>query len=117
MTYQQLENWFRNQRKKILNAGAPSARGAAPLLCNMFKIKGSKRRRTHQPIEIFQKQHKEEIDAALTAEGYKELNEEKMADELEDVMSADVVAHIKNAKSERRHGWLRRCGQRFQNGS
>jgi hypothetical protein len=50
----------------------------------MFKGRAKRRRRAHQPIEIFQKRNTDAIREKLAEEGYNELNEEKMADDVDD---------------------------------
>ncbi|KAJ7449017.1 hypothetical protein FB451DRAFT_1567149 [Mycena latifolia] len=69
-----LENWFRNQRKKIGNANSPAASASGVLLKAMFKQMLPKRRRAHQPIEIFQKRNAELIRVELVKRGYNELS-------------------------------------------
>ncbi|KAJ6596597.1 hypothetical protein B0H10DRAFT_1960067 [Mycena sp. CBHHK59/15] len=101
---QKLENWFQYQRKKIgaINGTAPSTTGAA--VRNMFKLNAPKhRRRAHQAIEVFQKRNRDKIRDTLTAEGYDNLNEEKMADDVDDWTneSEDSAAErLKATKSE-----------------
>ncbi|KAJ7480487.1 hypothetical protein B0H11DRAFT_2280527 [Mycena galericulata] len=100
----QLENWFRNRRKSIGNASGSTATATSATVKNIFKISIPKRRRAHQPIEIFQKNHQGEIRDALTAAGYDDLNEAKMADDIDegtDESEDTVVARIKATKSKR----------------
>ncbi|KAJ7762068.1 hypothetical protein DFH07DRAFT_957069 [Mycena maculata] len=70
-----LNNWYRYQGKKVnrTDAGVPRAANAA--LRAMFRMDRSRRRRAHQPIEIFQKRNPELVKAALTAAGYYELTD------------------------------------------
>ncbi|KAJ6583426.1 hypothetical protein DFH09DRAFT_1360098 [Mycena vulgaris] len=96
-----LENWFRYQRKKVGNASAPTATAS---MRNMFKLSGIKKRRAHQPIEIFQKMHKDTIIARLDSEGYNTLNEAAMAEEVDDWENEaedTSAARLKQAKSDR----------------
>ncbi|KAJ6471704.1 hypothetical protein DFH09DRAFT_1476105 [Mycena vulgaris] len=96
-----LENWFRYQRKKVGNASAPTATAS---MRNMFKLSGMKKRRAHQPIEIFQKMHKDTIIARLDSEGYNALNEAAMAEEVDDWENEaedTSAARLKQAKSDR----------------
>ncbi|KAJ7067683.1 hypothetical protein B0H15DRAFT_958209 [Mycena belliarum] len=99
---QKLENWFRYQRKKTRNAsGAPSG---VTTNRRLFNIQPAKRRRAHQPIEVFQKRNKSKIQAALIDAGYDLLNEEKMAEDVEDwenEASETAAARIKSTKSKR----------------
>ncbi|KAJ7260642.1 hypothetical protein C8J57DRAFT_1232890 [Mycena rebaudengoi] len=64
----QLQNWFRHQRVKLLRAG-PLVRRSEASMANVLFGKKKKERR-HQPIELFQMAHKSEIRAALSAAGY-----------------------------------------------
>ncbi|KAJ7212366.1 hypothetical protein C8J57DRAFT_1483663 [Mycena rebaudengoi] len=64
----QLQNWFRHQRVKLMRAGPVVRRSEASMANVLFGKK--KKERRHQPIELFQKAHKSEIRAALTAAGY-----------------------------------------------
>ncbi|KAJ7495435.1 hypothetical protein FB451DRAFT_1387463 [Mycena latifolia] len=98
-----LENWFRNHRAKASNRSA-SAPGASAATRKLFQVNIQKRHRAHQPIEVFQKRNKALIDEKLDAEGYNALNEEKMAEELDDWANEaeDTTAgRLKRAKSDR----------------
>ncbi|KAJ7215146.1 hypothetical protein C8J57DRAFT_1538274 [Mycena rebaudengoi] len=64
----QLQNWFRHQRVKLLHAG-PLIHHSKASMANVLFGKKKKERR-HQPIELFQMVHKSEIRAALSAAGY-----------------------------------------------
>ncbi|KAJ7089383.1 hypothetical protein C8R44DRAFT_751398 [Mycena epipterygia] len=102
-----LENWFRNQRKKIGSATAPmgSAFKGGALLRKMFKMNAPKRRRTHQPIELFQKQYPNLIAAVLKEAGYNELVDKaermrvrmRVVRALWDEVSPEVVSEIEVA--------------------
>ncbi|KAJ7118296.1 hypothetical protein C8R44DRAFT_878904 [Mycena epipterygia] len=102
-----LENWFCNQRKKIGSATAPlgSTFTSGALLRKMFKISAPKRRRAHQPIELFQKMYPNLITAALKEAGYNELVDraERMSVRTRVVRalwqeaSAEVVSEIEGA--------------------
>ncbi|KAJ6566707.1 hypothetical protein B0H19DRAFT_1066991 [Mycena capillaripes] len=106
-----LENYFRNNRRKIGNANTPggasasTSTGATGLaLQNLFLQNAPKRRRAHQPIEVFQKHNKAAIREALDEAGYNTLNEEKMADDVDDWADESedtAAARIKATKSER----------------
>ncbi|KAJ7116676.1 hypothetical protein C8R44DRAFT_739360 [Mycena epipterygia] len=78
----QLENWFRNQRKKIGNASTATSqtRSATALFKNIFKLNAPKRRRAHKPIEQFQICNTALIDTALDEAGYNELKLENMGE-------------------------------------
>ncbi|KAJ6538211.1 hypothetical protein DFH09DRAFT_1324077 [Mycena vulgaris] len=96
-----LENWFRYQSKKIGNASGPTATAS---MRNIFKLSRTKKRRAHQPIEVFQKLHKDAITARLDSEGYNALNEATMAEEIDDWENEaedTAAARLKRAKSER----------------
>jgi hypothetical protein len=103
--WQRLDNYFRYHSKKIGNATT-----TAPV-CNfthgmraMFKGRVKKCRRAHQPIEIFQKRNTDTIREKLAEEGYNELNEEKMADDVEDwenEAESTAAARKKRTKAER----------------
>ncbi|KAF7346847.1 hypothetical protein MSAN_01823900 [Mycena sanguinolenta] len=73
----QLENWMRNHAKRIggTNAGGATVSAATnSMVQRIFKLSVPKRRRVHQPIEIFQKRNKELIETALTDAGYHKLS-------------------------------------------
>ncbi|KAJ7120866.1 hypothetical protein C8R44DRAFT_736575 [Mycena epipterygia] len=78
----QLENWFRNQRKKIGNASTPASqtRSTSALFRNIFKINAPRRRRAHKPIEQFQTRNVALIDDALKEAGYNELTLENLGE-------------------------------------
>ncbi|KAF8162254.1 hypothetical protein K438DRAFT_1775960 [Mycena galopus ATCC 62051] len=68
----QLENWFRNHRKKIGTADANIAPSSAAAIVQCILQQGlgvAKRRCAHQPIEIFQKRNPEAIKEALVEAG------------------------------------------------
>jgi hypothetical protein len=97
---QRLDNWFRNQRAKMIKVGSvvtPSVSSDSSLAGVLFAPGGPKRHRRHQPIEIFQKQHAERIREALKVEGFDQLNEEHMSagTELDEVAQ---TARIKATK-------------------
>ncbi|KAJ6503658.1 hypothetical protein C8R45DRAFT_1091437 [Mycena sanguinolenta] len=80
-----IENWIRNQRKKIGSAAddaVPSTTNA--MVQRIFQLSVPRRRRVHQPIEVFQKRNKVAIVEALMAAGYDALNVDKDADEPDD---------------------------------
>ncbi|KAJ6458297.1 hypothetical protein C8R45DRAFT_1221666 [Mycena sanguinolenta] len=80
-----IENWIRNQRKKIGSAAedaVPSTTNA--MVQRIFHLSVPRRRRVHQPIEIFQKRNKVAIVEALTAAGYDALNVDQDPDEADD---------------------------------
>ncbi|KAJ6548367.1 hypothetical protein B0H19DRAFT_1265204 [Mycena capillaripes] len=79
----QLENWFRNRRKKIGNAGA-TPKVNNPLVDKIFKFSIPKWTRAHQPIEIFQLRNAEKIKQVLTAAGYDALKKKRSGDETDD---------------------------------
>ncbi|KAJ7088341.1 hypothetical protein C8R44DRAFT_892869 [Mycena epipterygia] len=78
----QLENWFRNHRKKIgdATAAAVQTRSTAALFKNIFKLTAPKRRHAHQPVEHFQLRNADLIAKALDDEGYNALTLEGMED-------------------------------------
>ncbi|KAJ7655506.1 hypothetical protein B0H17DRAFT_1146394 [Mycena rosella] len=77
----QLENWFRHHANKTTTVSAAQTNVVDSLASMLFKP--SARQRIHQPIEIFQKLHPLEIDAALDAAGFFGLNEERASQEVE----------------------------------
>ncbi|KAJ7922576.1 hypothetical protein B0H13DRAFT_2409619 [Mycena leptocephala] len=86
LTQDELATWppqFKpRRRKKIGNATTTApVRNFTHGMRAMFKGRVKKRRRAHQPIEIFQKRNTDTIREKLAEEGYNELNEEKMADD------------------------------------
>jgi hypothetical protein len=92
---------------KIGNATATaSARNFTHGMRAMFKGHAKKCCRAHQPVEIFQKRNAAAIKEKLAEEGYNELNEEKMADDMdnwEDEAESTAVVHKKRTKAERMH--------------
>jgi hypothetical protein len=103
---QQLDNWFRNQRRKIGNANGPAARVGANVFERFLKISTTKRQRAHQAIEIFQKRNPEFIKAELTKAGYDALAETNKGDDDEDDDWTDetedsAAARVKRTKSDR----------------
>ncbi|KAJ7182442.1 hypothetical protein C8R43DRAFT_940597 [Mycena crocata] len=99
-----LDNWFRYQKKKLdSKSSAPGGRTAS-VLTSFLKSKTTKRRRAHQPIELFQKRNGDEIAKALDEAGYNKMNEEKMSedvDDWEDESKDTKEARVKATKSER----------------
>ncbi|KAJ7899112.1 hypothetical protein B0H14DRAFT_3124168 [Mycena olivaceomarginata] len=104
-----LENWFRNQRKKVGNANAPAEGATMSIIQRILKLNVAKRRRAHQPIEIFQKRNAELIKAALTKAvlteaGDDDLMQANQPDEpgdCTDATESTVAARSKRHKSER----------------
>ncbi|KAJ7078283.1 hypothetical protein B0H15DRAFT_804886 [Mycena belliarum] len=99
----QIETWFRYQRKKTAISVTPQAT-ASTVMRKMFKEKAGKRRRPHKATELFSKRNKALVDQALRDEGYFELTEEKMAEDVEDWENEDEEAsnaRLKSAKSAR----------------
>ncbi|KAJ7785315.1 hypothetical protein DFH07DRAFT_948396 [Mycena maculata] len=70
-----LNNWYRYQAKKVNRTDAGVPRTANAALRAMFRMNRSRRRRAHQPIEIFQKRNPELVKAALTTAGYYKLTD------------------------------------------
>ncbi|KAJ7275123.1 hypothetical protein C8J57DRAFT_1592874 [Mycena rebaudengoi] len=98
-----LDNWFRNQRAKMLKVGSvvtPSVSSDSSLAGVLFAPGGPKRHRRHQAIEVYQKQHPERIRDALKAAGYHQLNEENTSAGT-DLDEAGQTARIKAAKALR----------------
>ncbi|KAJ6608770.1 hypothetical protein B0H10DRAFT_2438851 [Mycena sp. CBHHK59/15] len=82
----QLDNWFRNQRKKIGNANGPATRVGA------------------NAIEIFQKRNPDLIKAELTKAGYDALTETNKGDDEDDWTDEtedSAAARLKRTKSDR----------------
>ncbi|KAJ7763718.1 hypothetical protein B0H16DRAFT_1718372 [Mycena metata] len=85
-----LDSWFRYHSKHVGRAQASAngnlarVNGSATPINALFGLNSVKRRRAHQPIEFFQKRNADAIRQALVDEGYNELNEEKMAEGVED---------------------------------
>ncbi|KAJ7258025.1 hypothetical protein C8J57DRAFT_1516400 [Mycena rebaudengoi] len=78
----QLDNWFRNQRAKMIKVGSvvtPSVSSDSSLAGVLFKPGCPKRHRRHQAIEVYQKQNPERIRDALQVAGFNQLNEEHMS--------------------------------------
>ncbi|KAJ7707186.1 hypothetical protein B0H16DRAFT_1481650 [Mycena metata] len=85
-----LDSWFRYHSKHVGRAQASAngnlarVNGSATPINALFGLNSVKRRRAHQPIEFFQKRNADAIRQALVDKGYNELNEEKMAEGVED---------------------------------
>ncbi|KAJ7139955.1 hypothetical protein C8R43DRAFT_955042 [Mycena crocata] len=100
-----LENYFRNNTRNLGNPLTGSVAGvAAAAIRKMFNMGTAKKQRVHQPIEVFQKRNPEMIRIALDQEGYNVLNEEKMAEEIDDWAdeSKDTEAARKKATKSQR---------------
>ncbi|KAJ7478926.1 hypothetical protein FB451DRAFT_1172058 [Mycena latifolia] len=67
-----LENWFRNQRKKIGNASAPAGGASSVAMRSLFRQFAPKRRRAHQATEVFQMRNTEALREVLEKAGYKD---------------------------------------------
>ncbi|KAJ6539873.1 hypothetical protein DFH09DRAFT_1090184 [Mycena vulgaris] len=63
----QLANWYRRERKKIRTGNAGPGKKLSPLAKALAKRTKPVGRRVHQAVEVFQKLHKDEIRAELTA--------------------------------------------------
>ncbi|KAJ6600902.1 hypothetical protein B0H10DRAFT_2230711 [Mycena sp. CBHHK59/15] len=87
----QLENWFRHKRSRMVSVGALQRRSESSLANALFKLKPM-RHRQHQPIEIFQKQNPDLINAALDEAGYNGINEEQMSKEVDGPSSSEGAA-------------------------
>ncbi|KAJ6557422.1 hypothetical protein B0H10DRAFT_1967323 [Mycena sp. CBHHK59/15] len=100
----QLDNWFRNQRKKIGNANGPATRVGANVFERFLKLSATKRQRAHQAIEIFQKRNPDLIKAELTKAGYDALTETNKGDDEDDWTDEtedSAAARLKRTKSDR----------------
>ncbi|KAJ6487345.1 hypothetical protein DFH09DRAFT_1339458 [Mycena vulgaris] len=71
----QLASWYRRERLKMRSGKAGPGAKLSPLVKALANRKKPVGRRVHQPLEVFQKQHKEEIRAELTAHGHDTMNE------------------------------------------
>ncbi|KAK7040425.1 hypothetical protein R3P38DRAFT_3180137 [Favolaschia claudopus] len=78
----QLENWFRNTRKKTDSADAISAKTLSIIL-RLLQLQG-KGKRAHRPVEVFQLRNRDIVKEALTAAGYDELLAENIEDDEDD---------------------------------
>ncbi|KAJ7750624.1 hypothetical protein B0H16DRAFT_1460721 [Mycena metata] len=100
-----LENWFRNQRNKVNRAnGGPTAAGGstAARIQTMFNLAAPRRRRIHQPVEIFQRRNPQFVKLALTEAGYDDLaNHPDEADDFTDEAAGTPEAQKKSLRSLR----------------
>ncbi|KAJ7315506.1 hypothetical protein DFH08DRAFT_971870 [Mycena albidolilacea] len=100
----QIENWFRNQHKKIGTASGSAATAAtSSIMQRIFEQNIPKRQHTHKAVEIFQKRNSEKIKEALDEAGYDLLNGDLNSDEENNWVdeSADTpAAHAKCKKSK-----------------
>ncbi|KAJ7702495.1 hypothetical protein B0H16DRAFT_1483190 [Mycena metata] len=100
-----LENWFRNQRNKVNRAnGGPTAAGGstAAKIQTMFNLAAPRRRRIHQPVEIFQRRNPQFVKLALTDAGYNDLaNHPDKADDFTDEAAGTPEAQKKSLRSLR----------------
>ncbi|KAJ7256715.1 hypothetical protein C8J57DRAFT_1235579 [Mycena rebaudengoi] len=94
---EQLQNWFRHQRVKLMRADPVVRRSEASMANVLFGKK--KKERRHQPIELFQKAHKSEIRAVLTAAGYDAITMENST--WTDEMNETQMNLLKSQNSER----------------
>ncbi|KAJ6549642.1 hypothetical protein B0H10DRAFT_1968992 [Mycena sp. CBHHK59/15] len=93
----------RHKRSRMVSVGALQRRSESSLANALFKLKPMRHRR-HQPIEIFQKQNPDLINAALDEAGYNGINEEQMSKEVDGWIDESEESHnerVRGAKSER----------------
>ncbi|KAJ7217440.1 hypothetical protein C8J57DRAFT_1732365 [Mycena rebaudengoi] len=98
-----LQNWFRNQSKKIRHGGTSEAQVVSPLSCF---FKSQKKTRPHHVIELYQMktQYKPKIEAALRRAGYFSIGErpdENEQDNWVDESDGSAMAALKSLQSER----------------
>ncbi|KAJ7480906.1 hypothetical protein FB451DRAFT_1556369 [Mycena latifolia] len=128
-----LENWFRNQRKKIGNANTPAGGASGAILRSLFRQLAPKRRRAHKPTEIFQTRNKEPIRLALDKAGFNAVGlsksdrmrmrtrvanalwAEASAEEV-DAVEAEVEREKKEIQEEEADSGKRRTPRDFQDG-
>jgi hypothetical protein len=101
--FQQLENWFRNHRKKIGNANGPAAGATMALVQRILKLSVPTRQRVHKHIEIFQIRNAGLIRDRLAEDGYNNIPD-SIGDDADDWTdeSQDTPEALKKRKKSAR---------------
>ncbi|KAJ7301352.1 hypothetical protein DFH08DRAFT_827622 [Mycena albidolilacea] len=103
-----LENWFRNERKKIGKAGGNAAFSAATnaKVQQIFQQSIAKRVRAHQPVEIFQKRNGDLIKTTLQMAGYDLLKADSDTEEDNNIGESGSAEAVRGKHKKAKCMWL-----------
>ncbi|KAJ7053672.1 hypothetical protein C8F01DRAFT_1235595 [Mycena amicta] len=108
---QQLVSWFQRALRK--QKGGVTAQAKANPVVDAFvkEATGTGKSRVHQPIEVFQKQHADEIHAEIARRGWSSMNEatriEALGPDADEESLAEQKRQIKQAQAARMHLYKR----------